>query len=135
MSVLRNILAVVAGFLTVAVLSTLADMVMHQTGVFPPELQIMSAPLFALALAYRTVFTIAGGWVTAKLAPGRPMRLVWVLAWIGFAAGMLGVVAYYTMGQGKLGPAWYALAIPLEAIPCVWIGGRLGAKRKAASAL
>ena len=29
------------------------------------------------------------------------------------------------IGGGKLGPAWYALSIPLEAIPCVWLGARL----------
>jgi hypothetical protein len=27
--------------------------------------------------------------------------------------------------SGELGPAWYAIVIPLEAIPCVWLGARL----------
>jgi peptidoglycan/LPS O-acetylase OafA/YrhL len=85
----------------------------------------MSDPLFALAAAYRAVFTVAGGYVTARLAPDRPMRHAWILAAIGLAAGLGGVIAYSMIGGGKLGPAWSALSIPLEAIPCVWLGARL----------
>ena len=53
----------------------------------------------------------AGGLVVALLSPGK---------------GLAGVVAYYLVGGAQLGPAWYAFSIPLEAIPCVWLGARLG---------
>jgi peptidoglycan/LPS O-acetylase OafA/YrhL len=122
---LKSIGAVAAGFVVTAVTSTVADMVMHAAGVFPAQPEIMSDPLFALAAAYRAVFTVAGGYATARLAPDRPMRHAWILAAIGLAAGLGGVIAYYMVGGGKLGPAWYALSIPLEAIPCVWLGARL----------
>ena len=125
MSRLKSIGAVMAGFVVTAVTSTAADMVMHAAGVFPAPPEIMSDPLFALAAAYRAVFTVAGGYVTARLAPDRPMRHAWILAAIGLAAGLGGVIAYSMIGGGKLGPAWYALSIPLEAIPCVWLGARL----------
>ena len=85
----------------------------------------MSDSLFALAAAYRALFTVAGGYVTARLAPDRPMRHAWILAGIGLAGGLAGVVAYYTIGGADLGPAWYAISIPIEALPCVWLGGRL----------
>jgi hypothetical protein len=117
--------AIAAGFLVTALTSTGADAVMHATGVFPGTPRSMSDPLFALAAAYRALFTIAGGFVTARLAPARPMRHVWILAGIGLMAGLAGVAAYYSMGAGELGPSWYAIAIPIEAIPCVWLGGRL----------
>jgi hypothetical protein len=52
------------------------------------------------------------------------------LAWIGLVAGLVGVVIYYTMGAAELGPSWYAISIALEAIPCVWFGGRLAAARR-----
>ena len=79
----------------------------------------MSDPLFALASAYRALFTVGGGFATARLAPDKPMRHAWILAGIGLFAGLAGVVAYYVIGGDKLGPAWYAISIPVEAISCV----------------
>lgn len=58
------------------------------------------------------------------------MRHAWILAGIGLVAGLAGVVAYYAMGEGELGSAWYAVSIPVEAISCVWLGGRLAASRR-----
>ena len=92
-----------------------------------------SDPLFALAAAYRALFTVAGGYVTARLAPDRPMRHAWILAGIGLVAGLAGVVAYYAIGGAELGPAWYAISIPVEAIPCVWLGGQLAAWRRSST--
>jgi hypothetical protein len=119
--------AVAAGFLVRALASTAADAVMHAAGIFPSAPRLMSDPLFALASAYRALFTVAGGYVTARLAPDRPMRHAWILAGIGLVAGLAGVVAYHAIGGAELGPAWYAISIPVEAIPCVWLGGRLAA--------
>ena len=34
----------------------------------------MSNALFVLATVYRTIYTVAGGYITARLAPNRPMR-------------------------------------------------------------
>lgn len=121
----QSVIAVGAGFVVTAALSTGADAVLHATGVFPTSARAMSDPLFALASAYRALFTVAGGYTTARLAPDRPMRHAWILAGIGLAAGLAGVVAYYAIGGANLGPAWYAISIPLEAIPCVWLGARL----------
>jgi len=121
--------AVVAGFVVTAGGATLMDMVMQATGVFPAAPQLMSGPLFALASAYRAVFTVAGGYATARLAPARPMRHAWILAGIGLAAGLAGVIVYYAVGGSELGPAWYAWSLPLEAIPCVWLGARLAVGR------
>lgn len=117
--------AVVAGFLVTAIASTATDAVLQAAGVFPKPPQLMSDALFALASAYRALYTVAGGYVTARLAPARPMRHAWILAGIGLAAGLAGVVAYYAIGGAQLGPAWYAISIPLEAIPGVWLGARL----------
>jgi peptidoglycan/LPS O-acetylase OafA/YrhL len=132
---LASVGAVVAGFIVTALASTAADGVMHSAGIFPSAPQLMSDSLFALAAAYRALFTVAGGYVTARLAPDRPMHHAWILAGIGLVAGLAGVVAYYTIGGAELGPAWYAISIPVEAIPCVWLGGRLAASRRHASEL
>jgi hypothetical protein len=125
--------AVAAGFIVTALASIAADAVMHAAGIFPSTPHWMSDPLFALAAAYRALFTVAGGYVTARLALDRPMRHAWILAGIGLVAGLGGVVAYYGMGEAELGPAWYAISIPVEAIPCVWLGGRLAVSRRSSA--
>lgn len=71
--ILRRIGAVVAGFLATCILSIATDLVLHAAGVFPPWGQPMSNALFLLATAYRILYTIAGGYITARLAPDRPM--------------------------------------------------------------
>ncbi|MEO6608732.1 MAG: hypothetical protein ABIN69_09715 [Aestuariivirga sp.] len=122
--------AVVGGFLVTAMASTVADALMHATGIFPSTVQAMSDPLFAVAATYRAFFTVAGGFTTAHLAPDRPMRHAWILAFIGLLAGLGGLVGYFTIGGGQLGPTWYALSIPIEAIPCVWLGAKIAVRRR-----
>lgn len=127
---LASLGAIVAGIAVTALTATLMDMAMRAAGVFPSPPQAMSDPLFVLAAAYRAAFTVAGGYATARLAPDRPMRHAWILAGVGLTAGLAGVAAY-AAGGGRLGPAWYALAIPLEALPCVWLGARVAVSRRA----
>src|SRR5678815_5211441 len=85
---LRSVGAVFLGFLTVVVLSVATDVVLHVTNVYPPPDQPMvDAPRLLLALAYRCAYTIAGGWVTARVAPAAPMRHVTALVVIGYQIG------------------------------------------------
>jgi len=100
----RSALSVAAGFFVTAAASVAADALMHATGVFPDSPETMSDPLFALASAYRALFTVAGGYTTARLAPDRPMRHAWILAWIGLVAGLAGVVVYYTYRRSRARP-------------------------------
>lgn len=120
---LRSTGAVLAGFAVVVILSTACDAVMHATGVFPPPDQAMNdTGLLLLALAYRGVFTVVGGWVTAHLAPSAPGKHVLVLAVIGLVAGSLGVVAATV---SHLGPIWYALGVAITGPLLTPVGGRL----------
>ena len=125
---IRSVGAVVAGFATVAALSMGADALIYGAGLARPG-QAMSDPMFALAALYRATFTVVGGFVTARLAPDRPMGHAWVLAGLGLLGGLGGVAAYYTANKPEFGPAWYVLSIPLSAIPCVWLGARLAIGR------
>jgi len=122
----RSVVAVLAGFLAVAGLSLATDQVLHMLEVYPPWGQTMSNQLFAVALAYRVVYTVAGGWITARLAPRSPMRHVRVLAVIGLIAGSLGVVAAFAVAN--LGPNWYPIGIAVTAYPLTWAGGKLGSR-------
>ena len=126
--IMASIIAVGAGFMATALLSVATDAVLHATGVFPPMDQVMSDPLFVLATAYRIVFTIVGGYVTARLAPERPMRHVMILGAIGTAAATLGCVATWNHVP-SLGPHWYPVALVVTALPCVWAGGAWAAGR------
>ena len=121
----RSIVAVGAGFLTVVVLSLATDQLFHVLNVYPPWGQPMwQTHLNALALSYRIVYTLLGGFITARLAPEAPMRHVMILAISGLVAGTAGAIAAIT---GNFGPNWYPIALAVTAYPCTWFGGRLGA--------
>ena len=123
----RSTAAVLAGFLLVVILSLATDQLLHVLQVYPPWGEPMWDPrLNLLALAYRTIYTIASGYVTASLAPHRPMRHVIVVGVIGTIAGTAGLVATWNLG---FGPRWYPLALAISGFPCVWLGGALFARR------
>src|SRR5262245_3726510 len=82
---LRSVGAVAAGFVAVAVGSTLVDVVLHATSVYPPWGQPIGNGLSLLATAYRVAITIGGGYLTARLAPNRPLASA-------VARGIVGVV-------------------------------------------
>ncbi len=118
----RSILAVFAGFVVGAGLSLGTDEILHIAKVYPPWSQRMSDPLFVLATSYRILFSISASYVTARLAPARPMFLALVGGAIGFVLSIAGAVATWNR---DLGPHWYALAVAAIALPCAWIGAKL----------
>jgi hypothetical protein len=120
----RSVSAVVAGFVATALLSLGTDVVMHATGVLPPWGAPMSDGLFVLATVYRIAFTVLGGFITARLAPRKPMTHVLVLGALGIVAASAGVLATWNLGP-EFGPKWYAIALVVTALPCVWAGGIL----------
>lgn len=123
-SLLRSTTAVFVGFISVAVLSLGTDQVLHVLQVYPPWGQPMWDPrLNLLALSYRIVYTILGGYITAWLAPHTPMRHVLVVAILGLIAGSAGAIVAIRVAD--LGPNWYPIALALTGFPCVWLGGKL----------
>ncbi len=122
----RSIGAVLTGFLGVAIVSIGTDIVLHATGVFPPWGQSMVGFEGALLLAtgYRTVYGVAGSYITARLAPDRPMLHALVLGAIGLAVSIVGAVVTWNKGPA-FGPHWYPLALVALAMPQAWAGGRL----------
>jgi peptidoglycan/LPS O-acetylase OafA/YrhL len=121
---LRRIGAVLAGLAAIFILSTAADVILHATGVFPPWGQPMADSLFALATAYRIVFSIGGCYVAARMAPDRPMQHALALGVIGFLFSIAGTVATWNRGPA-FGPKWYPLLLVALTFPCAWVGGRL----------
>ncbi|KAA0017393.1 hypothetical protein [Antrihabitans cavernicola] len=116
----RSVLAIAAGLITNVVLSSAVDQVMHSLNVFPSSAEYMGNGQFALAVAYRTVFMVLGGYLTARLAPRNAMRHVWILIAIGTVPAIGGVIAAIV---GDLGPVWYPVALVVIAAPATWLGG------------
>jgi hypothetical protein len=81
--------------------------------------------LNALALSYRIVSTVFSGYVTARLAPRKPMKHVVIGGLIGVLLGFAGVLGAM---QIPMGPIWYPIAIAVTGFPSVWLGGMLYAR-------
>jgi peptidoglycan/LPS O-acetylase OafA/YrhL len=126
--ILRRIGAVLAGFLVVAILDTSIDAILHATGVYPPLFQPMKTSLWLLAIGYRTVDGITGGYVVARLAPDRPVAHALALGVIGVLLSAGAVVATWSKGP-EFGPKWYPLTLVAIALPCALIGGLLRARQ------
>jgi hypothetical protein len=119
----RSFAAVFAGIATVVALSLGTDQILHELHVYPPWGEPMrdSAPNL-LALTYRSVFNVVGGYVTAHLAPRSGMRHVIALGIVGSMLGLLGAIATIPM---NIGPAWYPIGLVVTALPGCWLGGVL----------
>jgi hypothetical protein len=124
MSILKSIGAIIAGMLVIVLLSVCTDFILQKIGVFPPSYEKASGtPLLLLAFAYRCIYGVAGGYVTALLAPNRPMRHAIILGIIGTAISIIGAVVGW-----KLSAHWYPIALVVTALPTTWLGGKLKTK-------
>jgi hypothetical protein len=119
---MKSIWAVVAGVLFIIIVTTLIAIALHALGVFPPMDQPLDDKLSLLATSYRIVISIGGAWLTARLAPAKPMKHALILGLVGTVLGLVGVVA---TGNRGLGPRWYPIALAVLAIPQCWVGGKL----------
>jgi hypothetical protein len=126
MTILKSIGAVLGGFLVVAGLSTLTDTFLEYIGVFPAA--TLTTGLLVLALVYRIIYTLLGGYITALLAPKNKITHVWVLAGIGQLGGIVGVIVGWNLSDH-----WYPIMIAVTAIPSVILGGWLYLKNSKAS--
>ena len=118
----KSVWAVVAGVLVIIVVTTLVDGALHAAGVYPAMDQPLSNALAALGTTYRIVISIGGAWLTARLAPSKPMKHAMILGYVGVVLGLVGVVATWNQG---LGPRWYPIALAVLAIPQCWAGGKI----------
>ena len=119
----RSIAAVLAGLVFIILTHEGADYLMREAGVFPAIGAPMTEPaLYAAALLYRSLFSIAGCYITAALAPRAAFEHSVALGIVGTVFSGLGVVAAV---QSDSGPLWYPLALLISAMPSAWAGGWL----------
>ncbi|HWM25169.1 MAG TPA: hypothetical protein VNP98_10115 [Chthoniobacterales bacterium] len=126
MNTLKGIGAVLAGMIFIVLSHTGTDFLLEKLGIFtPPDQGFHTTWMVVTATIYRSLFTVAGGYITAALAPNRPMFYATILGLIGIVAGTAGAIVTIPMG---IAPAWYPIALVVLALPCTWLGGKLKSK-------
>ena len=123
-STLKSIGAVVVGALVGILFSTGTDAVMRAMGYFTEGGRRMGNGPFAIATIYRVVYGIAGAYLTARLAPNRPLIHAIVLGFLGFFASIVGAAAMWNQ-LPALAPKWYPLVLVVLALPTAWAGGTI----------
>ena len=118
----QSIGAVVAGAAAGIVVTLATDAVLQKAGVLPPVGHPAGDGPLALATAYRTIYGIGGAYLTARLAPSRPMLHVTILGILGFIASLAGAIATWNKME-IYGPHWYPVALVVLALPQSWLGG------------
>ena len=123
MNILKGLGAILAGIIFIVVSHSLMDFILESLGIFtPPSAGFHVTWMIVTAIIYRSVLSVAGGWITAALAPDPPMRYVLIMAAIGLLAGILGAVVTIPMGITQ---PWYPVALAVTGPICVWLGGKL----------
>ena len=123
MNILKSIGAVIAGLFFIFLTHNGTDLILESLGIFTPITERFETTwMVVTALVYRILFSIAGCYVTAWLAPSKPMLHAMILGTIGL---VLSTAAAIVLIPRDLGPAWYPIALAVSALPCAWIGGKL----------
>lgn len=102
-------------------LATAGDAVVRAVlpGAFDSTGRIINAALL-LEVAYIGLFTAAGSYVAARLAPHKPMRHALVLGVLALVFNVVGATAFK-----QTRPVWYLVVSVALVLPCAWLGGRL----------
>ena len=125
----RSISALLIGMAAGIALTIATDFVLHAIHVLPPWDQRVPDGLLALATTYRTVYSIAGSYLIARLAPYKPMQHALVAGAIGTVVSLAGAVATWNGGPAYE-PHWYPVALVVLALPCAWVGARIHEKQQ-----
>lgn len=71
-------------------------------------------------MAYVAIYAIVGCYLTARLAPSRPMFHALVLGGLGLAFNIIAVASLWDTV-----PQWYSVGGVLLTMAYAWIGGRI----------
>ena len=127
MNILKSIGAVLAGLVFIFVTHTGVDRILEASGIFPPpEHGLHTTWMLILATAYRVILSIAGCYITARLAPSRPLAHALVLGSIGVIGSLAGLSMAISQ---NLSPLWYPIGLAILSLPSAWVGGKLAEHR------
>jgi peptidoglycan/LPS O-acetylase OafA/YrhL len=125
----RSVLALGAGFVSIALASHGVDALLQAAGLYSRSGQPMTDGLFACAAVYRTLFGVLGCYLSAELAPHSPERHALILGAIGTCLATLGAVATWNQGP-EFGPHWYPISLVLTALPAAFVAARFHGRSK-----
>lgn len=137
--VLRNVLAVIAGF----VIGSIVNMALIMIGgkVIPPPagvdvttmeglragMHLFEPKHFAFPFLAHALGTLVGALVAASLAASRKLVMALVVGVLFLVGGIMSVMSLPS-------PMWFSVLDLVAAyIPMAWLGGTLAARRKASS--
>ena len=124
-TIFKSIGAILAGFALGAILSIGTDFLFDKLGIMSMEnFKRTSLLVILIVIVYRFIFNLIGCYLTAKLAPNKPMKHVIIIGIIGTVLGLLGSFAMWD----KAIPL-YNIAIILISLPSAWLGGQLYLKK------
>jgi len=120
-SIIKSVGAILAGFVLAVILSLATDFIMEKTGLMNRE-HFNENPwwLIVIVIFYRNLFNGMGSYLTARLAPNKPMKHVMIGASIGFLLGIIGTIVMW-----KVPPHWYSITLVVLTYPVAWLGGKL----------
>lgn len=125
-TLLKSIGAILAGFLLGASLSMGLDFLMETSGMMSMEhFKESSLSIILFVIAYRFVSNVIGCYLTAVLAPNKPMKHVIIIGIIGTVLSIAGTIAMWDMAI-----PFYNITIILMSLPSAWLGGWLFVKRQ-----
>ena len=118
----RSIVAVVAGFLFIALLSFGTDIALQAAmpALFEADGSTRSVPVLLLTIGYVGLYATVGCYLAARLAPRRPMQHALALGWLGLLFNLAGT--WYALAMA---PAWYHVASLSLVMVWAWLGGRM----------
>lgn len=124
-NLLKSTWAVFAGFLLVVILSIATDLLLTKAGVMKQPFDQNSTFFISLVVVYRSLYGIAGSFLTARLAPNRPMKHSLTGGMIGLVITTVGTIAMWDQP-----PHWYPISLIVTTLPCAWLGGWIFIKSK-----
>lgn len=125
----RSALAIVTGFVLIAVLSIGTDLAIKAAvpSLFDERGVTESLPLLLLTIGYVGLYATAGCYLCARMAPRAPMAHAMILGVLGLAFNLIGTVMMWDTA-----PVWYHVVSLLLVMAWAWIGGRLAVPPRAA---
>jgi hypothetical protein len=121
---IRSVGAVLTDIIVGVLLTIITDVMLHAIGVYPPSAQPMVNAIVAACNRLSRCLRCVRGYITARLAPDRPMRHALAGGVVGFVVCTGGAVVTWNR-RPAFGPHWYPLAVVATAVPCASLGGQL----------
>lgn len=120
----RSVLCLFVGFVVVVVTTLITDVILHWIHFYPPLGEYTPGSLLIWATIYRTIYGVFGSYVTAALAPNRPMMHALIGGAIGTLLATAGAIATWNHVP-PLGPHWYPVSLIIGALPTAWLGAQI----------